>query len=114
MNAIDSTLPSIYSSLGDDPDLAHIVEWFVREMPDRMTALRDQAAAKDWQALRGTAHQLKGAGGSYGFAAVSPCAGRLESAISEGATEDQIRVALDELLALCQRLRAGAEHDVVR
>jgi HPt (histidine-containing phosphotransfer) domain-containing protein len=98
----------IYSSLGADPDLGELVEMFVQEMPDRVGTLETQAQSRDWAQLTRTAHQLKGAAGSYGFHALTPFAARLEHAARAGLQEDQILASLDELLDLCRRVRAGA------
>ena len=81
----------IYSHLGDDPDLRDIVEMFVEEMPERAASLIEHLNDADWDGLRLAAHQLKGAAGSYGFEAISPCAGRVEAAIRDGEPEQSIR-----------------------
>jgi HPt (histidine-containing phosphotransfer) domain-containing protein len=98
----------IYSTLGADPDLAELVALFVDEMPERIGALLEQLHRGKWQQLERTAHQLKGAAGSYGFPAVTPYAARLERAVRHSEGEDQIRARLDELIHLCSRLRSGA------
>lgn len=98
----------IHSRLADDPEFGELVEMFVQEMPDRISALETQTRSRDWEQLRRTAHQLKGTAGSYGFDAITPYAARLENALKEGHPEAQIRVALHDLLDLCRRVRAGA------
>jgi histidine phosphotransfer protein HptB len=97
---------SIYSSLADDPDLGELVEMFVQEMPDRINTLKTQAQSRDWKQLARTAHQLKGAAGSYGFEAITPCAERLIIALKDAQPEDRIFAVLDELVDLCLRLRS--------
>ncbi len=97
----------LHSSLAGDPELAEIVEMFVEEMPSRVSALLDQLDTSDWEGLRRTAHQLKGAAGSYGFAPISPCAARLEDALADGEPEERIRNAVDALTRMCNRARAG-------
>jgi HPt (histidine-containing phosphotransfer) domain-containing protein len=97
----------IYSRLAGDPDLREIVDLFVEEMPGRVAVLLDQLDAADWEGMRRTAHQLKGAAGSYGFDAISPCAGKVEAAIRDGEPEQRIRAILDELVDLCNRTRCG-------
>jgi HPt (histidine-containing phosphotransfer) domain-containing protein len=97
----------IHSSLAEDADLGEIVELFVAEMPQRIERLVDRAAAGDWTELGRLAHQLKGAAGSYGFEPVSPAAARLEAALQSQCPESQIRAALDELIGMCRRMRAG-------
>ena len=97
----------IYSSFGTDPDLGEIVELFVEEMPGRVQTLVDEYNSGDWGGLRRTAHQLKGAAGSYGFEEISPAAGRLERFLANDEPEEQIRAAVGELIDLCGRARAG-------
>jgi histidine phosphotransfer protein HptB len=97
----------VYSRLAGDPDLQEIVDLFVEEMPERIATLLEQLNAADWAGLRRTAHQLKGAAGSYGFDLISPSAGKVESAIHDGQPEEQIRAAVAELADLCHRARSG-------
>ena len=97
----------VYSSLAADPDLGELVEMFVQEMPDRINALETQMRSRNWDQLTRTAHQLKGAAGSYGFEAITPYAARLESAARDAQREDRILAALEELLDLCRRMRSG-------
>jgi histidine phosphotransfer protein HptB len=98
----------LYSVLADDPDLAEIVALFVQEMPERIARLLDRFRESDREGLRRVAHQLKGAAGSYGFTPISPAAARLEDGIVQSRSEEEIRQALDELIDLCRRTRAGA------
>jgi histidine phosphotransfer protein HptB len=100
----------VYSRLAVDPDLSEIVDMFVEEMPGRVATLLDQLNAGDWEDLRRTAHQLKGAAGSYGFDLISPSAGKVEAAIRDQESEERIREVLEELVDLCKRARCGAPH----
>ena len=97
----------IYSHLAADPDLRDIVDMFVEEMLDRVATLLGQLHSADWQGLQRTAHQLKGAAGSYGFDAISPAAGKVESAIHDGEPEQRIRRTVEELVDLCKQARCG-------
>ena len=97
----------VYSHLAADPDLGELVDLFVQEMPDRINALDAQAKSRDWDQLAETAHQIKGAAGCFGFNEIMPCAARLEAAAREAQQEEQILLALDELLTLCRRVRSG-------
>jgi histidine phosphotransfer protein HptB len=103
----NTTREYIYSHLGGDPDLCDIVQMFVEEMPGRVAGLLEHMNGTDWEGLRRAAHQLKGAAGSYGFEAISPCAGRVESAIRDGEPEEQIREAVLALVDLCGQVRSG-------
>lgn len=98
----------IYSSLGNDPDLQDIVESFAKDLPKRADTILGHLNHKDWESLRRTAHQLKGAAGSYGFASISPCAGQIEAAVRNGEPQEEaIRKMVEELIDLCSRVRCG-------
>jgi HPt (histidine-containing phosphotransfer) domain-containing protein len=90
--------------LANDPDLWNIVQLFVNEMPLRIQKLLDEYQAKDWEKLSCTAHQLKGAAGSYGFGEVSPVAAHLEQAAKSSANENEILQILNELIRICQHV----------
>ncbi|MCY2992918.1 MAG: response regulator [Planctomycetota bacterium] len=108
--ASTARLPSwLYSDLdfADDPELVDLVALFVAEMADRITALEAQAQSRDWNEVARSAHRLTGAAGTYGFGAVTPYAAQLEAAVRESQSEERILSAVDELVSLCRRLRAG-------
>lgn len=106
MSTQDRTTDYLYSTLGGDPDLGEIVDEFVAEMPDRVEKLQRLAAAADWESLRRTAHQFKGAAGSYGFDVLTTSAAQLEAAAA-APTEGDILKQVNELAALCRRARGG-------
>ena len=103
----DKTIEGIYSRLGGDSDLADILQLFVEEMPSRVEKLLRHLNDGNWEELRRTAHQLKGAAGSYGFEQLSPSANKVEHAIRENEPEEQIRESVMELIDLCGRVRCG-------
>ena len=98
---------AIYSTFGDDPDLGELVEMFVDEMSDRVDTLLKYSTEEDWEALQRTAHQIKGAAGSYGFAQITTLAGRLEEVLRSSEPEDTMKASLDDLVSLCRRIRSG-------
>ena len=95
----------IYSTLATDRALADLVELFVDELPDRVSRLQQLFDANDRCELERAAHQLKGSAGSYGFDPLTPAAARLEHAASEDRACEEVATALQELVALCQRVR---------
>lgn len=97
----------LFSTLAEDPDLAEIVEMFVDEMPDRIENILNCFESENWEGLRCASHQLKGAAGSYGFPSITPCAGVLEASVKQTKPENEIRQAVDELVAMCRSVRAG-------
>ena len=97
----------LYSSFGADPELGEIVELFVEEMPSRIETLVEQYTSHNWEGLRQTAHQLRGAAGSYGFDDISPTAARLERFLEASEPEETVRNAVEQLVDVCSRARAG-------
>lgn len=97
--------PWLRSTLAGDPDLEEIVGAFVAEMPARIATIVRQAETRSWPQLQRTAHQLKGAAGSYGFAPISEAAAKVEQSIQQRAEEEEIRQAVNDLIALCRRAR---------
>ncbi|MBU4399903.1 MAG: Hpt domain-containing protein [Planctomycetes bacterium] len=95
----------IYSRLEGDSELADILCLFVEEMPARVAKLLLHLDEGNWEELRRTAHQLKGAAGSYGFEPLSPSANRVERAVRDNEPEEQIRESVLELVDLCGRVR---------
>jgi histidine phosphotransfer protein HptB len=108
----DNPREPLFSSLAVDPELGELVSLFVLEMPDRITAIRQQVQERDWEGLRRSAHQLKGAAGSYGFERISPSASRLEYALRDELTEETVLRAAEELIDLCRRARGGVPEEV--
>lgn len=99
--------PAIYSKLAGDPLLGELIAEFVAELPSRAMRMRRQLTDQDWTALKRTAHQLKGAAGSYGFDAIAPVAAQLEHQINHGVEPKVMARTVQELVALCQRASAG-------
>jgi HPt (histidine-containing phosphotransfer) domain-containing protein len=87
--------------------LSELVDMYVAEMPDRIAKLENAFASDDRERLRVSAHQIKGAAGSYGFDCLTESAARLESALRADRPADEIRSSLEELLKLCRRISAG-------
>lgn len=93
----------IKSTFAGDPEMKELVEFFVENMPERIAALEACANKGAIEQLSAIAHQLKGAGGSYGFPQVTESARRLEESTSAACSIDDVRRELDELVAICGR-----------
>ncbi len=107
MTSNTATVEMLYSSFGDDPDLAELVELYVQELPQRLQSLRDTAAKKSWPELARLAHQMKGAAGSYGFHQITPYAKQLELNARSPDSESRILEALQALDEMCRRCQSG-------
>ena len=91
---------SIYEG---DPDMMEIVREFAVEAAGRADQVQSHLESGDLDALQTVAHQLKGAGGGYGFDCITEVAAKLEAALKDGASDGEIK---DCTAALCETLRA--------
>ncbi|MBL4886042.1 MAG: Hpt domain-containing protein [Planctomycetaceae bacterium] len=93
----------VYSAFADDPDFAELVEFFVDAIPERCEMLQENHRQNKSDELRTIAHQLKGAGGGYGFDDLSAHAARLEQACKDNDVE-AVGESLDVLLGYMSRI----------
>jgi HPt (histidine-containing phosphotransfer) domain-containing protein len=94
---------SIRSTYESDPDMLEIVREFALELPARVAKLEELLAAGQMRELQTLAHQLKGAGGGYGFPQITELAASLEAALKQGAAAPVVK---DRAVALCELLRS--------
>jgi HPt (histidine-containing phosphotransfer) domain-containing protein len=66
-----------------DPQIAALVPRFLANRAADIHKIRTALAGADFEAIRGSAHGMKGAGGGYGFPEIS----RLGAALEEGARQ---------------------------
>ena len=85
--------------------MAPIIARFVAALPTRVHALRAELWVAGSATLPRLVHQLKGAAGGYGFPAISSAAANVEQVLVANGSPDELASALDELDALCRRVR---------
>lgn len=98
----------LISDFADDEDVVDLVEEFVGTLSWRIEALRQAFEENDLDTLTTTAHQLKGAGGRFGFTPITDAARRLDDAAREKAGPETLEPLLMELIRLCLAARARA------
>jgi signal transduction histidine kinase/CheY-like chemotaxis protein len=101
----------LVSTLEDDEDMKEIVRQFVRDLPERSSAILRASSASDVETLRRLAHQLKGAGGGYGFPSITEAASAVEQALTEGAEGSLLQRRVEELASLCRRARTSDREE---
>ena len=106
MGPIEPGADVFVSQLAGDPELRELIVQFVVELPERLARMRSLAYADNLPEVGRLAHQLKGAGGSYGFPQISAAARELERAARELQSTTDARRALDGLAAICGQARA--------
>ncbi|TVQ83001.1 MAG: Hpt domain-containing protein [Phycisphaeraceae bacterium] len=97
----------LISDFSDDAEMAPLIEEFALEMPENIDRMLSHWRKQEMTALRRTVHQLRGAGGGYGFPSITESAESVEQQIDTTPDDlEAIGKALDELIQLCARVAA--------
>ena len=100
-----SVLAQLQTDTGEDV-LKMLVTAFLEELDGRLTTLRDLCAEERWADLRHEAHTIKGSSATFGAAALSQAAKRIENACDDGQIET-IKQDVDAFPALAQKARSA-------
>ncbi|MFN0136854.1 MAG: Hpt domain-containing protein [Phycisphaerae bacterium] len=92
--------------LADDPDLREVVEEFVEGLDGRMREIQTAYQKLDWQMLGMLAHRLKGAGGSYGYPAISMLGRTMETSF-KAQQPGEFTAWMEQLDQLVKAAKAG-------
>lgn len=84
-----------------DAQIAALVPRFLANRAADLDKIRAALAGADFEAIRGSAHGMKGAGGAYGFGEIS----RLGAALEEGARRRDAAAITALLASLDEYLR---------
>lgn len=101
-NSHDGTGP-IFSTFADDEDFGELLQIFSDSVEERKISLIEANKNKDFEQIKSLAHQLKGAGGGYGFPGLTTVAKDLEEACLDE-NENSIIENLDRLIAYIDRI----------
>lgn len=100
-------IETIQSLFADDEMMMEIVALFVAELPDRIATLEMAFHGSDLELLHRTAHQLKGAFGSYGFDQLTEPTRKLEESTSRANVDhSEVQRDMEDLISFCRRIRA--------
>ena len=93
----------IRSAYEGDAEMMEIVREFAGELPARIARIEELLGSGNEEELARLAHQLKGAGGGYGFPQITETAAALEQAVKSGGTDSEIK---DSAADLTQTMRS--------
>jgi hypothetical protein len=105
MTTTISTRPCSAPQFTSSPSLP--TTGFVSDLPAVIAELASSAKQGNRQILGRLAHQLKETGELSGYDALTPFAARLERVAVGNGTPLDIRVAVEDLIAQCGRVRAA-------
>ena len=95
--AADARLRSSHAA---DGKISKLVERFVGRLPERVAAIESLMRKNSLAELKQALHNLKGAGGGYGFSTISDLAGQAEQQIRDEASVERIRTQVADLLRM--------------
>jgi signal transduction histidine kinase/DNA-binding response OmpR family regulator len=102
----------IKSTFAADDDMKQIVGEFVAELPAQTARLKALLDAGDLAELRRAVHQLKGAGGGYGFADITTLATQAEQSIRQEAQLERVAADVRSLVDLLRQVEGyDAGHE---
>lgn len=104
-DALPNDHTPVFSEFADDPEYQDLLEMFLESLEEQRQELMAARNQGQWEELGRKAHQLKGAGGGYGFPGLTEKALALETCC-KARDEDAILPRLDELFAYIDRLHA--------
>ena len=86
-----------------DPDIADLIPGFLENRRKDITAMQEALERGDFETVRVLGHSMKGAGGGYGFDAITEIGAALERAAKDR-NADEIRLRVDALAAYLDRV----------
>jgi len=92
------------SSLVDDEVMRDVLVEFVANLSHEVFTMQQAMARGELDSLRVVVHQLKGAGGSFGFQGITDLARATEASIHAASAVEQVRSEVESLIALVRRV----------
>jgi PAS domain S-box-containing protein len=109
----DTSGLTVRSQFESDPCMMSILDEFVAQLPHNIREMRQASANGLFDELRRSAHQLKGAGGGYGYPQLTELGAELERA-AERRDIEAITLLLNRLDTLCLAIQNGYKPIGVR
>ncbi|QDU64211.1 Hpt domain protein [Planctomycetes bacterium Pan216] len=98
------------SDFADDAEMRELLVEFAEGLKETIAVLMKSVEEKDAPALRRVGHQLKGAGGGYGYGSITEAGARLEESVDAAdGVDESVQKRTGELILLCQRARLGVQ-----
>ena len=102
------TAPVYRSTLADHPDVGPVLPMFVRRLSGHVRGLRAALAAGQFEEILRIAHQLRGAGKSFGFEPITAYAAAVEELLRAARPPAEIAPALERLVDYIEHVEGYA------
>lgn len=99
----------IHSKFDNDPDMSELIGFFVDSLRQVSESIRSDFEKQDFAHLGRSAHQLKGAGGGYGFPTLTEAAMKVEVRVNAKMDAMGLKASVEELLDICQGVIKGSD-----
>ena len=108
-NKLSHTNTPIVSSYLNDEGMESIIHIFLDEIPHRIADLQASFKSSNRDDFCKQVHQLKGAGGGYGFTEITLKAADIEKKlrVPNAGWKEEIQKNMDEFITVLQRVYAG-------
>jgi len=97
-----AAIATLQSDFADDPEMADLIDAFVGGLPSTVASIEAAHSSGQLEELGRLAHQLKGAGGSYGYPSLTDAARAVEADVRSGTSADALEAKVEHLAALCR------------
>ncbi len=94
----------IVSTLASYPGMKQLIAEFVAGLPEEVDRLNDLLQRNEIDLLKRAVHQLRGAGGGYGFDSITEAAAKAENSIKASVDLETLRAEVESLIALIRRV----------
>src|SRR5437879_10007923 len=91
-----------------EPDIAELIPGFLENRRKDIAAMLDSVQRGDFETVRVLGHSMKGAGGGYGFDAITEIGAALEQAAKQG-NAAEVRGRVNELSRYLDRVEVISE-----
>jgi len=99
------------SLLAEDPLVGPLISTFVRNLPQRVTALQHAEQRSDWREIANVAHQMAGAAGGYGFPELGKVAARIETLAKDHPNPQAMAKSIAAFNSLCDSAIRHETHN---
>jgi CheY-like chemotaxis protein len=88
------------SEFATDQEMLDVLNEFVSGLPEQVKKLNDLVEQGNLDELRRAVHQIKGAGGGYGFPTLTQCAAAAEQSIKAASGAETVNAQVRELIQM--------------